>query len=89
MLILFLAGIALAAEATDADKLKIREAQLIRMTLTAQIAELEGQYRDLRAALDKATASEQAALADLGKRLNCTLDPKTLTCAATKPEVGK
>ncbi len=83
-LALFLiAGIALASEPaqpTDADRLKVREAQLSEM-------QTYWKYRAVVAEFDKAHAATEAALAELAKRLNCAPDPMTLACP--KPEAAK
>ncbi len=70
-----------AASNPDADKLKVREAQLSEM-------QTFWKYRAVVAELDKAHAATEAALAELAKRLNCTPDPMTLVCPA-KPEAAK
>ncbi len=83
LLSFFIAAIALASEPaqpTDADRLKVRETQLAEM-------QTYWKYRNVIAELDKAHAATEAALADLGKRLNCAPDPQTLVCA--KPEAAK
>ncbi len=84
-------GSTLASESVqsyDTEKLKVREAQLARITIVAQIAQLENQYRDLKLALDKAVVVEQTVIVELGKKLNCVPDPQTLVCPV-KPEVVK
>lgn len=82
LVLILIAGIAIASEPaqpTDADKLKVREAQLAEM-------QTYWRYRSVIAELDKAHAATEAALAELAKRLACAPDPQSLTC---KPEAAK
>jgi hypothetical protein len=78
LLLILIAGLALASEPaqpTDADKLKVREAQLAEM-------QTYWRYRAAIAELDRVHAATEAALAELAKLLNCTPDAQTLLCPA-------
>jgi hypothetical protein len=89
-----MSGLAFAADvppadktpkATDADKLKIREAQLARVQLAGQMAGLESQWKELAVGFQTAQARETKAIEDLGKKLGCDVNPETIECKPKAP----
>lgn len=64
---------------SDKDKLSIREAQLARIMFASQVQSLQGE-------LVKAQQREQAAFAEISKRLGCDIDPETADCKPKAPE---
>lgn len=81
-LVVAVAAFAADGKPTDADKLKVREIQLASRAAFIRLKEVEANpyYRKALGDAEEAQKAEEAALAELGKRLSCTIDPQTVAC---------
>jgi hypothetical protein len=66
---------------TDGDKLKVREAQLATLAAYADVMAAQVKYQ-------QAVAVQASAIADLGKKLGCEIDPQTIECKAKPSETS-
>ena len=77
------------AKPSDSEKLKIRDLQVPSLKVAGQMASLESQWKELAVAFQKYKSAEDQAVAELGKKLGCDIDPQTVECkpkaAAAKP----
>ena len=71
---------------TDSDKLKIREAELRVAEATAQRNAAESAFYQALRTVEQAQQSLAQVLDEVGKKSNCTIDPKTAECRPQPPQ---
>jgi membrane-bound lytic murein transglycosylase B len=70
---------------TDAEKLKVREAELQVAEATAQRNAAESAYYQAVRSVEQAQTVLAQVLDQAGKKANCTIDPKTAECRPNQP----
>lgn len=71
---------------TDSDKLKVREAELRVAEATAQRNAAESAFYQALRIVEQAQASLSQVLDEVGKKSNCSIDPKTAECRPQPPQ---
>lgn len=70
---------------SDSDKLKIRDLQVPRLQAAGQWGSLQAQLQEVATNFQKYKAAEDEAVAELGKKLGCEIDPQTVECKPKAP----
>ena len=71
---------------TDSDKLKVREAELRVAEATAQRNAAESAFYQTVRTVEQAQQSLAQVLDEVGKKANCSIDPKTAECRPQPPQ---